>query len=496
MAITVIVAVFVLLPTAPAIVVAIENYRGRHAWEQFVRESRADGENLDPASVIPREIPDSENFAAVPLFQPLFDYTRSQDSIWQAPQTEASVLITSAFSTKTEPTFGRTWAARPIDLQAWANYFQKDAAIRSSSTAGPAAIVLDALQKYDGAYSKLLAAGQRPRSRFPVHYDEGVAALYPHLRMLPGFGKIARLRAAAELSLRRPDSALDDIQAGFRLSESLENEPTMVSALVRISLFSQAFASTWEGLAAHQWNEDHLLAIERHCARINFCTHFHLVIRGERNIVSLPTIEHLRTDPDAFFTLGSVKRPSEAVKSLYRCLPTGWFDQNKVFAGRSCAALIACCDPKTRRFFPDRVAKLNLNENLKSAPLPYVLLCYILLPVVDIAPQDFATAQGTVNLTRTAIALERHRLRHGAYPENLADLDRDLLPDGIPIDPAAGTPPHYTRADSNHFTLYYDGWNCIDDGGHSAWKDPAKQNPDFTRGDWVWPEAQQLGSQG
>jgi hypothetical protein len=55
------------------------------------------------------------------------------------------------------------------------------------------------------------------------------------------------------------------------------------------------------------------------------------------------------------------------------------------------------------------------------------------------------------------------------------------------MDPATGRPPHYKLDSENTFTLYYDGWNRVDDGGLTVWWDEKKARSNIDRGDWVWP---------
>ena len=70
-----------------------------------------------------------------------------------------------------------------------------------------------------------------------------------------------------------------------------------------------------------------------------------------------------------------------------------------------------------------------------------------------------------------ALALEKHRLRHGSYPESLDGLDADILP-AVPPDPMIGEPMRY-RAEEAGFLLYSVGLNRRDDGGeHGGRNDP------------------------
>lgn len=75
-------------------------------------------------------------------------------------------------------------------------------------------------------------------------------------------------------------------------------------------------------------------------------------------------------------------------------------------------------------------------------------------------------------LARHAIALERHRLRHGKHPSSLDTLDPDLR-ETLPPDPMSGSTLRYRLEPSGGFTLWSVGLNGIDDtsiGDDQPWR--------------------------
>ena len=75
--------------------------------------------------------------------------------------------------------------------------------------------------------------------------------------------------------------------------------------------------------------------------------------------------------------------------------------------------------------------------------------------------------------TRTIVALARHRLRHGALPEALTDIDADLLP-APPLDRFTGEPLRWGISETEA-VLYSIGNDRDDDGGRSI-ADPDNLN--------------------
>lgn len=82
-------------------------------------------------------------------------------------------------------------------------------------------------------------------------------------------------------------------------------------------------------------------------------------------------------------------------------------------------------------------------------------------------------------LLQTGIALERHRLKHGAHPESLEALVPEFLPH-IPPDPYDGQPLRYRRRDDDGGSplVWSIGQNGLDEGGMA--------NRNKEEGDRVW----------
>jgi hypothetical protein len=81
-----------------------------------------------------------------------------------------------------------------------------------------------------------------------------------------------------------------------------------------------------------------------------------------------------------------------------------------------------------------------------------------------------------------ALALERHRLEHGAYPDKLEGLVPTYLK-SIPLDPYDGQPLRYRRL-ADGVVVYSVGLDGIDDGGAIDRDRPMTPNTD--QGFRVW----------
>jgi hypothetical protein len=104
-------------------------------------------------------------------------------------------------------------------------------------------------------------------------------------------------------------------------------------------------------------------------------------------------------------------------------------------------------------------------------------------------------AEARRRLVVTAIALERFRLRHGAYPRLLTELAPELLK-AFPADFMDGQPLRYRQTRDGHFVLYSIGLACVDHGGTlPPHKERSAIYPGIPgiaiqdEGDIVWPRA-------
>jgi type II secretory pathway pseudopilin PulG len=117
-------------------------------------------------------------------------------------------------------------------------------------------------------------------------------------------------------------------------------------------------------------------------------------------------------------------------------------------------------------------------ENLLNHTTPYNILLGVAVPNYIRALEAAARNQAQASHAEIVCALQRYRLRQGAYPESLAALTPALL-ESVPHDIVSGNPLRYQRTDDGRFLLYSVGWNEKDDGGGTSHEE--------LEGDWVWP---------
>jgi hypothetical protein len=106
-----------------------------------------------------------------------------------------------------------------------------------------------------------------------------------------------------------------------------------------------------------------------------------------------------------------------------------------------------------------------------------------------------AEAEARRRIIVAALALERFHGKHGAYPQNLAELAPEFLK-AAPLDFMDGQPLRYRLTEDGHFVLYSVGLDGVDDGGVLAASAPDPRSRRLAAmgmaatgpsGDIVWP---------
>jgi hypothetical protein len=138
--------------------------------------------------------------------------------------------------------------------------------------------------------------------------------------------------------------------------------------------------------------------------------------------------------------------------------------------------------PQTGLLTAMQSQKSKLESYISRPYSPYTAMFAMLAPAVGKAINKTARTETVVQLAVAACALERHRLAHGQFPENLEQLSPQSIA-AIPHDPMVNRPFHYQRTDDGWFQLYSVGPNDKDDGGVMASGDKS----DKGEKDWPWP---------
>ena len=485
--------------TLVALFYAEEDWRGWHAWNKFKHEWEAKGEHFDFASMVPPPVPDDQNFALTPVVASSYLYILDKNGHRINPQNtnvvnQLGMTIYGDADWKNWPTNGYWSKGTKTDLNVWQRYYRLVATKTNlfpvpAQPQSPAEDVLVALSKYDSVIEELREASRLPGSRFPLNYDSESpsAILLPHLAALKRCSQTLQLRAIAELQNGQPEKALADVKLALQLTDKIHTEPFLISHLVRIRMVNLTLQPIYEGLAEHKWPEAQLVALGAELAKLDFLPDYGTAMRGEMVLCQEGIIDYLRRHPGQISNMsdaGDSTQPTPAVSINY-LIPSGWFYQNQLRCARLMVQqYLPLADLEHRIISPASLRHANAALDLEFRHVsPYNRLEAMFFPAFGGAVRKFAYAQTSVDLARTAIALERYRLARGEFPESLDALAPQFIAK-LPHDVINGQPLHYCRTGDGQFLLYSVGWNETDDGGEVGLT--KNGNVDISTGDWVW----------
>jgi hypothetical protein len=312
------------------------------------------------------------------------------------------------------------------------------------------------------------------------------------------------LRILLDLHEGNREVAWTNLLAATRLVTACKAEPTGLSQCAQVGMVGTAFAETWQVLQKGNWPEEKLAALQKEWESADLFT----------NLIESTVIDYTNDVQNCRLLLNHWG-PFSLSTLVGQCLemPATAYDEIK---GRGALLLYShyglFVDEKGLMLFFQRRA-LELRRALQATnwaemrALPGVTkVVQYVSSYPDAADQlqinhgldDFmlalsAKAEAQRRVIITAIALERYRARHGAYPATLALLAPDFFKT-VPEDFMDGQPLRYRPTNDGHFVLYSVGFDFKDDGG-VAW-DPSPyqwiQNlwpatDERTNLDIVWP---------
>jgi hypothetical protein len=482
------------LGTLVTLFYTFEDWRGKRAWRNYKRQLENKGEIVDWKGLVPPPVPDDQNLAMTSLFKGILDYERGpRGIIWRDTNSTARldrlIQITSWGIHAKSSYSGNLEKNDLMDLDAYQEYVLLNTNLpHASAPQRPAKDILLALSPFDRELEELKnAAATHPFSRFPVHYEEAIGCLVPHLSKLKALEQHLKMHAVACLEAGRTEEAFADLKLAFRLADTISEEPLMISHLFRISYLAMNTQVLKEGLVRHSWTSEQLTWIQNQCAGINLIQEGERHLKGERGF-ALESIDMVRrgvVPAKVLFGEDDYSGTKLFLKDiLHRLAPSGWHYQNMVCLCQYYEKiLVNVLDLSAHQIHPDGAEKID-NELQHTRRTPFNMTARQLGASMFGYYVRTARWQAALHHAEIACALERHRLAEGKYPESLEALAPRFLKD-LPKDVINGEPYKYNQRDGGDYVVYSVGWNRKDDGGKVA-QSGSGAGVDGKKGDWVW----------
>ena len=332
--------------------------------------------------------------------------------------------------------------------------------------------------------------------RFGRDASRGIQMFGLEPMCLQNLSELLDLRILLELHEGNPEAAWTNLLAATRLVTAYENEPTRLSQYVKVGMAGTAFAEAWQVLQQGNWPEEKLAALQQEWESADFFTNMieSTAIDYTNDVYSC---QHL-TLPWGSFSLSTL---------------VGQFMVERAIANQEIKDRVAfqiyrqrdlLADEKGVMLYFQRRA-LELRRALQATNWAEMRALPGVTKVVQYVSSNrdaesalgenhsfdnsmlafAAVAEAQRRVIVTAIALERYRGKHGAYPGTLVSLAPEFLK-AVPEDFMDSQPLRFQLTEDGHFVLYSVGLDCKDHGGIVS-QDIWQGTGGPTNEDIVWP---------
>jgi hypothetical protein len=312
------------------------------------------------------------------------------------------------------------------------------------------------------------------------------------------YGRFLNIAALADLhSARGSEESFATMLALMNLTDFMRDEQLLTRQFLRLDPIRQAHTATWYALESRAWDESRLKELQARWENVSILTIFYHSLLMERafghaNFMLVKT-ERERITRDVINYPGVYPIPtrSEQFWQWWR-LTVDLSDDHLTYLRNQQAKLDLWRDYLRHPSAASAYREFTTLENLRQQSFTNAFFPakHILTQRLDFGHEKlFVTivkAETQRLQTTTAIALERHRLQHGRYPDSLEKLIPDFLSQA-PQDPMDGRPLRYRLNPDGTFTLWSVGLDGKDDGGDVTMPDPQKQSFPQDARDLVWP---------
>jgi|GEM_PF-762271 len=488
-------------------------WSGEREWQQAQAELLAKGEKLTLEELLPPAPPDNENFFADPLWAEYTDMIPAMRELgvnrWQTrvpiekrqleqwgylPLTPeererehqlfphdknplpASVTadLSKQLHTAIPNELGYTNRRGEILALGKVLRVEKDPQKQKDE----AALLLDLLAPAQPVLIRITELSKRSGASFPFRFDLQVAMPLPQIQPILTLQQILLSRVSPELILGKNSEAASDTLTLLRLTFIEQNEPFLISFLVRLSSVSLALEAVNKGVSRHAWTDAELRHFEEQLSLIDLQNASLFALRGERAFFNRLTPSQVYQELSSY----ADKLVCPKMVKAYAFLYSAFIQKDKAYQGLL-----------VQKYLEDLLSSIPSGWNsssqsidreiveLRKKPVRRLIYGLGILPdpasYISVGALKAARIQTQVNQTLIACALERYRLAKGSYPPSLDAMVPEYLTT-VPKEPTTGHPMQYRLLADGKFLLWAPDWNLKSLNGK-----PGEYSGD---GDIVW----------
>jgi len=290
------------------------------------------------------------------------------------------------------------------------------------------------------------------------------------------------------------------------VSQLIARNPSMIDQAVTYSFLSVATTTYWEALQTSGWTDSQLSRWQQQWEQVNVLGALDSTLAMERALAPRQ-YQLARASRQGYENINSgagvkdfaeiwndfLERARSAPGELLQSYPRYWgwswiwsFSDEQQYLETMQNLIETARDARMR----SRMLSQSTDQNGRTGDpkaMHNLDLSAGLSHNYDRFFKNAIRTQTVANMVATAIALERFRLAHHAYPDDLAKLIPEFIK-ALPVDCMDGRNLRYRLNPDSSYLLYSAGEDGVDDGGDAT--PPKDRSLSFFLGrDLVWPRA-------
>lgn len=421
-----------------AVAVGVSSAKLRKAYATLEKAGRP----MEPADVIPPEVPDAENAAL--LYESAILLLKAQ------PAPDGNLLdylrgLYNKFMTE---------SLDPDKLAEFKQLIEQDAVSQALS---------------------LIEQGTRRKScRFDYDYKAGFNMLLPHLAGLRDVARLLGARSCIEAEAGRPDAAWNYALTQLKFADALRNEPILISFLVRLASIRTSCETIQRICEVAPPSAEQYKTVESLLSNYEGIEPLVLALDGERLLCGEWVFNLLRNGSDE-----DLKSLSSMVGSGFGGVLIKLYSAFKPLLIADQAAYVQTIDEDTRLaqqpYSPNDVRTIDRNVDQMRSRLN--IITSMLVPALGRVKEIYWETIARMRITRAGLALLQEKKAQGTFPQTLESIKLKNFDD-----PFSNELLHY-KLQGQGFIVYSVGPDQKDNGGSPKEK---KQKTDW---DIVWSYA-------
>jgi hypothetical protein len=302
-------------------------------------------------------------------------------------------------------------------------------------------------------------------ARFPVDFSPGLMTLLPHVQSMRHGARLLSLQFYVDLHRGRPGDAVDCILAQLALARALDQEPTIISQLVRVAIVAVAIANLQTAMPQQEFDDADSARVQEALRRTDVLPCLKRALAGERTFNYMVCIE-----PNIAAEGAAAPTPQEA-REISKRPPSRTRDAAKLLE-HNLRISVAADESLSAALRESQLVDAELQTLGAGLTDKFVYtLTSLMSPAYTSAIIAFARSAVKRDSADAALAAEHYRHRHGKWPDTLEQLVPEFLP-AVPTDAYTGEPLKFVIA-ADELKVYSVGKDREDNQGNlSVREDP------------------------